>query len=224
MINKKAIFTIFFIIAILLFPKNIYASTPSYSNRHTCPNFELAGAHTDGNIAHVSCHNSYSDAYNELKRINADDLIIIDERNEVKIVYAQYGLVDLTVNELTYFYETSSLNTRIYTSINTSSSYGGVDAAFIDIDKDNYAAKVKIANFTGWIAKDNYQIIPLNWAKSSSSYSVTTEDIRHNYISNILSTSSNGGRTIGPKPDMLNTGTYYSYDGHYFYKSLISML
>ena len=210
-------------LTILFLPKNVFAAT-SYENRHTCSNFELAIANSNGSITSVSCHNTYTDAKNNMNNNNSDNLIILDESKDTKIVDAKYALVDLTVNSLTYFYESSSLTTRQYMGINTSASYGGVDAAFIEVDPSNYSAKVKIANFTGWIGKDNYEIVPLSWVKSSSSYTITDSEIRHNYITNIGISGSSSGRTIGPKPEMLNTGTYYSYDGHYFYTTLKAML
>ena len=220
--NKKLFYIIFISFSLLVVPKDVFAT--SYDNRHVCKNFELAGAHTDGTIAHVSCYDSYDSAKNAMNKNGASDLIIIDERSTPKIVDAMYALVDLTVNGLTYFYESPTLNTRQYMAINTNSSYGGSDAAFISVNPSNFAAKVKIANFTGWISKDSYEIVPLNFVKSSSSYTITSEGIRHNYIKNIQEYSSLGGRTIGPKPDMLGNGTYFSYDGHYFYTSLLNML
>lgn len=220
--NKKLFYIIFISFSLLVIPKDVLAT--SYDNRKVCKNFELAGAHTDGTIAHVSCYDNYDSAKNAMNRNGASDLIIIDERSTPKIVDAMYALVDLTVNGLTYFYESPTLNTRQYMAINTSPSYGGSDAAFIEVNPSNFAAKVKIANFTGWISKDSYEIVPLNFVKSSSSYTITSEGIRHNYIRNIQEYSSLGGRTIGPKPDMLGNGTYFSYDGHYFYTSLLNML
>lgn len=221
--NRKVFMAIFLILVSMIIPKNVSAATP-YDNRHVCPKFEVAIASSDGSITSVSCHNSYNEAKTEMNNNSSDNTFILDESATPKIIDAKYALIDLTVNGLTYFYESSSLTTRVYMAVNTDSSYGGVDAAFIDIDPANYSAKVKIANFTGWIGKNNYEIVPLSWVKSSSSYTVNDSSIKHNYIKNVKSSGSIGGRTIGPKPDMLNTGTYYSYDGHYFYTTLKAML
>lgn len=220
--NKKLFYIIFISFSLLVVPKDVFAT--SYDNRHVCKNFELAGAHTDGTIAHVSCYDSYDSAKSAMNKNGASDLIIIDERSTPKIVDAMYALVDLTVNGLTYFYESPTLNTRQYTAINTSPSYGGSDAAFISVNPSNFAAKVKIANFTGWISKDSYEIVPLNFVILNSHYTVSGEGIKHNYVKDIKSNSPLGGRTIGPKPDMLENGTYFSYDGHYFYTSVFNML
>ena len=218
---KKYLFVLLFLCGIILIPNGVSAA--SYSSRHVCNNFELARANTDGSITTVSCHNSYQEAKSSMNNSSRDDLIIIDERSISKIVDAKYALVDLTVNTLTYFYTKSSLSIA-YMGVNTSSSYGGVDAAFIEVDSSNFAAKVKIANYIGWISKDTYEIVPLNWVHSSSSYTVTTGEVKHNYTASVNNSSINSSRTLGPKPDMLSSGTYYSYDGHYFYKSLKTML
>ena len=49
-----------------------------------------------------------------------------------------------------------------------------------------YLFPVKIANFAGWIGKNNYEIVPLSWVKSSSSYTVNDSSIKHNYIKNVI--------------------------------------
>lgn len=222
--NKKTfILTVFIFLGVIILPKNVSAAT-SYENRHVCPKYEVALANNDGSITSVGCYNTYNEAKNTMNSNSSDNAVILDESSTPKMIDAKYALVDLTVNELTYFYESSSLTTRQYMAVNTNSAYGGVDAAFIAVDSSNYSAKVKIANFTGWIGKDNYEIVPLSWVKSSSSYTVSDSEIKHNYITNVKNSGTNGGRIIGPKPDMLNKGTYYSYDGHYFYTSLKTML
>ena len=140
-------------------------------------------------------------------------------------------MVDLSVNPdtLTYFYNNLDLNGSAYTYMDTGSLYGGVDSPLVQAEyshqKQQWVAKVKLGNYTGWIEQKAFEIVPLSWVKSSSSYTVTNEDIRHNYVAKIQNYyGGNGGRTIGPKPEMLEPGTYYSYDGHYFYKDLRTLI
>ena len=82
--NKKLFYIIFISFSLLVVPKDVLAT--SYDNRHVCKNFELAGAHTDGTIAHVSCYDNYDSAKNAMNRNGASDLIIIDE--SVTLSYA----------------------------------------------------------------------------------------------------------------------------------------
>lgn len=215
-------------LGVIMFPKNIYAiSSSDYSSRNECKNkYELATANKDYSITHVACYNTYSEAESAMNNNSSNDLIIFDSTNgTTKIVNAKYALLDLSVNKetLTYFYETKDLNTRKYTYMDTGSLYGGVDGALLDVNYGK-SVKVKIGGLSAWIANDTYEIVPLNWVKSSSSYTVT-DSIRHNYVAKIQEVyKKSAGSTIGPKPEMLSTGTYYSYDGHYFYKDRLTML
>lgn len=213
-----------FVLTLVFIPKDTYALTSSqYKNRHVCSSYELAGAHTDGEAATVGCYNSYSEAKNAMISNGASDLFIFDETSSTtKIVDAMYAIVDLGGAEVVYLYESSSLSTRLYTGINTT-GYGS-DAAFIEINPSNYAAKIKIANFTGWVGRNNYTIIPINWIKRNTNYTVTNNAITHNYCANPATSTGYSATTIGPKPNMLSTGNYYSYDGHYFYTNMKTML
>lgn len=227
--NKKKLFIIAtFGLSFLACPKNTYAiSSSDYVSRNNCNNkYELATANKDYSITHVACYNTYEEANSAMQNHSSDDVIIFDTTSgATRIANAKYALLDLSVNpeQLTYFYETKDLNTRKYTYMDTGSLYGGVDGALLDVNY-NKSVKVKIGALSAWIKDGTYEIVPLNWVQSSSSYTVT-DSIRHNYVAKIQNTySGSAGSTIGPKPDMLNTGTYYSYDGHYFYKDRLTML
>ncbi len=227
--RKKNLFMLMLIISIIfVIPKNTEAlSLSQYQTRNNCNNrFELAGAHTDGIADFVGCYNSYNEAKNAMVNNGASDLIIFDSTSgSTKIVDANNALLDLSVNPetLTYFYETRDLNTRQYTYMDTGSLYGGVDGALLDVNY-NKSVKVMIGGLSAWIKNGTFEIVPLNWVKSSSSYTVN-DSIRHNYVAKIQNTySGQAGSTIGPKPEQLAIGTYYSYDGHYFYKDRLTML
>ena len=213
--------------------KNVYAfDSNNYKNRNLCGGFEVAGFHADGVIDKVECFDTYEKARTFMKNNGAIDLAIMAKVNgQTKIIDANVALLDLSVNPetLTYFYTNPNLTGSSYTYMDTGSLYGGVDGVHLDTAYSSTAnvwtAKVRIGNFTGWIRQSAYEIVPITWVKSSSSYTVTANDIRHNYVSKIQETySGSKGSTIGPKPTMLNVGTYYSYDGHYFYKDRTTMI
>ena len=228
--KKKLLFvTMTFGFSTFMFiPKNTYAITSNdYSSRNVCNSkYELAKANSNYTISHISCYNDYSSALNAMNSSNDDDLFILDStKSNTKIVNAKYALLDLSVNpeQLTYFYETPGLTTRKYTYMDTGSLYGGVDGALLDV---NYGTsiKVKIGGLSAWIKDGTYEIVPLNWVKSSSSYTVG-DSIKHNYVAKIQNDyTGHNGSVIGPKPEQLSTGTYYSYDGHYFYTNRKTML
>ncbi len=229
--KKKLLLLSLIVLGIILYPKNTYAfSSEDYKNKSLCGTYEVAGMHADGVIDPVACFSVFEDAQAWMKNNGAEDLVIFHRLNgKTVILDANMALVDLSVHSGTLNFYTTKESSDAYTYMNNKSTYGGGDGAFIEAAYSNlrqiFMAKVKIANFTGWIAVDNYEIVPITWVKSSSSYTVTEESIRHNYVTRVQdSYSGNAGSTIGPKPDMLSTGTYYSYDGHFFYKDRKTML
>ena len=231
--KRKLWFLSLVVLGILLYPKDTYAfSQANYEYKSLCGNFEVAGMHTDGVIDRVGCFNTFDEAKNFMKSNGADDLVVFGKvAGKTKILDANVALLDLSVNPttLTYFYTNSNLTGSSYTYMDTGSLYGGVDGALLDSSyssaKGVYTAKVKIGNFTGWISQEAYEVVPVTWVKSSSSYTVTNESIKHNYVNKIQETfTGSKGSIIGPKPDMLSPGTYYSYDGKYFYTDRITMI
>ena len=223
---------IYIIILLLLFitTKDIYAySSNDYVNKNLCGKYEVVDLKENGSITTYKCFDNFDSAKEYTNKIDTNGISVLSKvNNKTKIVYSKYALCDLSVNYelLTYFYQNYNSKSS-YTYMDTGSLYGGVDAAVIDVVLYNgiYFAKVKIGNFTGWIKDYTYEIVPITWVKSSSSYTITNSDIRHNYVSKIQNIyNGSNGSTIGPKPDMLSVGNYYSYDGTYFYKDIKTML
>ena len=230
---KKKIFLSIILLTILFTCKNVYAfDVNDYKYKSLCGVYEVAGFHADGYIDPVACFNNYADAKAFMKQNGAYDLAILNyTEGGNKIIDANMALLDLSVNptQLTYFYENSELTSRQYTYMDTGSLYGGVDGGFLDSAwsnaKGKWVARVRIGNFTGWIPSEAYEIVPITWIKSYSHYTVTDDIIRHNYVTKIQNEyRSSGGNTIGPKPEMLAPGVYYSYDGHYFYDSIEQLM
>ena len=229
--KKKIIFFIVLLISVFFNHKDTYAfSSSDYVNRSTCGNFEVAGFHSDGEIVTVSCHNTFEEAKDAMQKNGADDLAVLNRYgNTTRILDANVALLDLTMlgsNTTFNIYTNSELTGDAFTYM--VGAYGAVDGVLLDTAYSNhqnvFVAKVKIGNYVGWIRQNTYEIVPITWVKSSSSYTITDE-IRHNYVTKITdSYSGESGRTIGPKPDMLAKGTYYSYDGHYFYTNLTTMI
>jgi len=231
--KKRYIIFASLLAAVTFSHRNVYAfSANDYKYRDLCDTYEVAGFHSDGYIDKVACFNNYDEAKNFMKDNGADDLAILNKVNgETKIIDANVALLDLSVNPetLTYFYTNNELTSSAYTYMDTGSLYGGVDGAHIETSYSNtygtWTAKVRIGNFTGWIKSSAYEIVPITWVKSASTYTVTNDEIRHNYVAKIQNDYyGSAGRTIGPKPEMLSAGTYYSYDGHYFYKDLRALI
>lgn len=229
---KKIFYVITLIIAIFIFNSTDVSafSSSNYKNRKLCGTYEVASFKENGTVQKVSCHNTFDEAKESMKKDGSNDLAILNSVNgTVKILDANVGLLDLTMlgSDNTFnIYTTSELEESAFTYM--VGSNGGVDGALLDSGYSNkygaFTAKIKISNVEGWININAYEIVPITWVKSSSSYTINNE-IRHNYVLKIQEPySGSSGRTIGPKPSMLNEGTYYSYDGHYFYKDIITMI
>ena len=155
--NKKLL-----IIALFLFMffscKNVYAfDSDHYRYKDLCAKYEVAGFHADGTIDTVGCYESFDEAKATMKNNGANDLVLLNKVNgETKIIDANVGLLDLSVNPetLTYFYVTKE-SVSAYTYMDTGSLYGGVDGALLEGGWSPvhgcWMARVRIGNFTGWI-------------------------------------------------------------------------
>ena len=229
--KKRLIFITILLLIVFINVKNTYAySASDYSARALCGNFEVAEFFGDGSIVTKTCHQTFDEAKNAMRADGNDNLALLGKfSGETKILDANAALVDFThPDDLIYLYSTSEIN-NAHSYMNGKSTYGAVDGALIDSGYSHSANtmvnRVKIGGFDGWVRAGVIEIVPLVWVKSSSSYTISNESIRHNYVSKIQNTySGSSGNTIGPKPSMLDAGTYYSYDGHYFYKDLLTMV
>ena len=230
--RNKRFLLILFVLFMFLYVKDVKAfSADNYRYRNLCGNFEVARFNRDGSINTLSCHGDFNSAHNAMQNNGEDGVAVLAKvAGQAKIIDANVALLDLTVApDITNFYNNSELTGDAYTYMSTGSSYGGVDAAFMGAaysnSKNVWTAKLRIADYTGWIRQNYYEIVPITWVKSASSYTVTNESIRHNYVAKVQNDYYGSlGSTIGPKPSMLSVGTYYSYDGHYFYKNLTTLL
>ena len=223
-----------FIISLTIFcflPTSVEALTAAeVAARPTdCTSYELASAEPDGSLNKVACYNTYEEAKQVMDSTANDNLVIVGNR---KIVDAKYALIDydqLTATGYTSVYSDKNLSTEI-TYIRGGNSD---DAVFLELDPGTGRIKIKVSGTVGWIKKyENeatmsyplYDIVPLSWVKSPSYYQVTSNDLIHHLPLNVYNTKGEYQLVIGKKPSMLNEGTYYSYDGNYFYTDLKQMI
>ena len=194
-----------------------------------CTSYELASAEPDGSLNKVACYNTYEEAKQVMNSTANDNLVIVGNR---RIVDAKYALIDydqLTTAGYTSVYSDKYLSSEI-TYITGGDSD---DAVFLELDPATGRIKIKVSGAVGWIkryeneaAMSNplYDIVPLSWVKSPSYYQVTSNDLIHHLPLNVYNTKGKNQLVIGKKPSMLNEGTYYSYDGNYFYTDLKQMI
>ena len=229
---KKIIIIISFVMSLFLFT-NVSALTHDSSDltgRKVCSKYELAIAKSDGSIEKVTCHEDYLSAKASMATNSEKNLIIINESiTNSKIVDAKYALLYLdrgsSVTTNIYPYSTHKSGTED-NYMNNSSNYGGTDAALIEYDNENSSYKIKISGDRGWIkASDVIAVVPVSWVKTTSYYKITSSDVYHYFASNIQKSGySQMSLRLGPKPSNINAGSYYSYDGNYFYNDLYNLI
>ena len=224
---RKLKFLVLFIM--LSFTFNVYAlrrDSNELKNRNVCSKIELAKANKDGSITKVECYSDYTAAKNKMNESDDTSLIILERSNNVtKVIDAKYAILYLDHGDTnTNIYNNSSFSSSI-TYMNNYSNYGATDAALLDINYSNKAAKIRIAGVTGWIKSGTYYVIPTNWAKSYSYYKVTDKGIYHYYTKDVETSGySQNNRLLDDKPSFLTNENYKSYDGIYFYSDFITMI
>lgn len=231
--KKKLIFFTILLFAAFFNIKETYAfSKADYANRTLCGGAEVALFKADGTIETISCHNNFDEAKAAMVENGHPDLgIFININNEVKLIDANAALVDFTASTSTFniYPDSQIVDKTEHTYMTGASAYGGGDGAFLTTAYSHYANTftflIKINGYTGWVRAGTAEIVPLVWVRSSSSYTISNDSIRHNYVTKIQEDYyGSSGRTIGPKPENIAVGTYYSYDGHYFYTDRYAMV
>ncbi len=236
---KKQVFTTLILSVIFFSSNDCFAMSPGEirARGNVCSDgktVELAYAKADGTLETKACYGNYETAksdYDKETNAESDNLVIIENG---MIIDAKYALIDYdqtTDTKYTNVYSDKNLKTRTnYIKVTPSSSD---DAVLLEVDYATKRIKIKVNEMIGWIKKYEYEdsqknilydIIPVIWVKSPSTYKVTEKDITHCLPGNMMGEKATQEHTIGPKPEMLNPGTYYSYDGHYFYQDLKVMI
>ena len=226
---KKRILAFIFAVFFMIPTSSIKALSPAeIENRNECSSIELAEAKIDGTLAKVECYETYQDAKNIMNTTDNDNLVIIEKG---VIIDAKYAVIDYDID-----YPSGHKGyIDIYTASSGSSTNGYIrggtadDAAMIEVDYNTKRVKIKISGITGWINKYDgtlklYDIVPLSWVTTPQYYKVTDSTLTHYFPGNVYGTKSSYSITIDKKPDMLNVGNYYSYDGNYFYTSMKTLL
>ena len=217
------------VISIILFlvTFNVNALTLSeFKDRKVCSNFEIAIA-KDRKLTNLGCYNDYNSALADFNKSDNDRIVILERKNnETRVINAKNALVYLGVHSSdtnTNYYSDKNL-TKYITYMNHHANYGATDGIFLDFNYSNHAIKLKTNGVTGWIGDGNYIIVPLGFTGNFSFYTVTSTELIHHYSGKIWEGYSQASRVIDKKPEMLEPGDYFSWDGIYFYKYFVDLL
>lgn len=124
-------------------------------------------------------------------------------------------------NAVTYFTEDGT-NRRGYTN----GAYGA-DAAYLGTNSEGTKVKFKMAGVTGWVDKNEVEILDYDSAivQSVNYYEIYNGYIYHNITTNIKKNAYATSVNVGPMQSYMKAGEYYySYDGHFFYRSYAQMI
>ena len=237
--KKRLILVVLSFLIMLSFPNKVEAMRPGeFATRKECPSIELATAKEDGSLEKVECFEDYNLAKAKMYEITNNDNLVIIENG--MIIDTKYGVIDYNVA----YYDTATYGNRygyanVYASANSNTRVGYIkpasnradDAVIIDFDYATKRVKVKVAGLVGWVDQyDNrlkiYDVVPLVWVKSPQFYKATNDNLRHYLPDNVYDGINNNtySLVIDKKPEMLNPGDYFSYDGHYFYTDMKVMI
>lgn len=228
---KRKLLNISILLLSLFLAENVNALTAAeVSSRGTdCTGLELAEALPDGSLNKVECYNTYQEAKQVMDTTANDNLVIIEGK---RIIDAKYAFIDYdqyTSVGYTTIYDTKELSNSLTYIAGGNSD----DAVFLELDYQTGRIKIKVSGVTGWIKRyENestltniqYDIVPLSWVTSPSYYEITDSETIHVLPVNVYNTKGKNSIIIGKKPNMINSGKYYSFDGHYFYLDLKVMI
>ena len=99
----------------------------------------------------------------------------------------------------------------------------GADAAYLG--EENGKVKFMMAGVVGLVDRAKVQVVDLSSVKSYSQYYADGTNLIHRIAMNMTTAGWGGYVNVGPQQSYMETGqTYYSYDGHYFYRDYSVML
>lgn len=177
----------------------------------------------DTNIEAINAYDTYEDAYAEFDLIkeNYDNLAITYKGLFLRL---EYGIV--TFNKT----DACDYNVEFIDDVTGNSNYVngcyGVDAAYIDTTI-NQKVLFEISGVKGNVDISEVNIIPLSFLNNNSlsSYIVKNGHLYHQIKNDITNDYFMNLIDLGNSPDYLNEDTvYYSYDGHYFYSDMYTLV
>lgn len=228
---KKSLIVISLFVMSLCLTTNVSAlSAAEVSSRGTdCPKVELAEAKEDSSLNKIACYETYEEAKQVMDQTENDNLAIVEGK---RIIDAKYAFIDYDQYSsigYTTIYDTKTLTS----SISYIAGGNSDDAVFLELDYQTGRIRIKVSGMVGWIKRyENestqtnilYDIVPLSWVTSPSYYEITDSEIIHTLPVNVYNTKGKNSIKLGKKPTMLSAGKYYSFDGHYFYSDLKTMI
>ena len=174
---------------------------------------ELYGMDENGNI--------YLRDENEIAAFPVDEIDTQEARaSSIKIVNFRATKAGETIKSDSY---------TEYVEYNKTSNKGyicgayGADAAYLGTIDGKI--KFMMSGVVGLVDESKVQVVDFSKAKSYSCYYVNGDSLIHRICTNMTTSGWGSSLLVGTAPSYLSSGsTYYSYDGHYFYKDYRTMI
>lgn len=153
----------------------------------------------------------------------------MDEEGNIYEIEPEVGLVEEEIttfansNEKIVNFNTKGNDVTNFTEVGTgdagyTNGASGADAAYLG--ESGGKVKFMLSGVIGEVNKSEVQVLNKSSAKSVSHYTVSGGWLVHRITTNLNSSNYAGSIRCGRAPSFLaQGGTYYSYDGHYFYAS-----
>lgn len=144
-----------------------------------------------------------------------------------KRIAIAFGIVNFNVNNhcgVTTSYQLEGDQSQGYTN-----GCYGADGLYLETKKihNEHYIRFQQSSAIGYVISDSVELLNIFDTKevaSTNQYTVENGNLYHNITTNIQDTSYASTLSLGAAPKVLSDGTYVSYDGHYFYHSLLDII
>lgn len=144
-------------------------------------------------------------------------------KREDKIIQARYALVRFSSNA------SCTVNTDFVMDETNENGYlngcYGTDGAFLGLNSRQTYAKFLISGAIGWVKLDDIELVLVDEVNTVSSYCNNQGKFTHQIKDSFDNDRFSTVLVLDEALDYLNENTvYFSYDGHYFYEDIKTML
>lgn len=215
-LQKEFLLSLCFLVAAILLIVKFHSSPVRYKvvvfqEDHS---MEVIQYYTDFKVAKTAMEEQITKgAYNPAVLLEDDTILAI-----------RYGIVNFrtkTCGENTSYQLESSHSTGY-----TNGCYGA-DGAYLETDDSASRVKFKQSGAIGWVSLEDVEILNYeddNIVASINQYVANEQNILHQGTSDITANTNDIVVNLGENSIALANGTYYSYDGHYFYTTYRTMI
>lgn len=164
---------------------------------------------------------SYNEAYSfyEENLENYDNLLLYEND---RLIMMEYGIVEFVTDqactlEIDYY----SLDKEEDDLLN---GCYGIDGAYLSSDYSKDRVYFMVSGDSGYTSFDNVILHPYEELKTRISSYQNNDNFSHNIMSQLEYDFYSDSLPLDDRLDLLDEGTYYSYDGHYFYDDFKAMI